>query len=119
MNGPSTFANPYEGQDPFSGQFAEPMTILSWLHNLPLPYAQDWNLNIQRSFGGDWLAQVGYVGTKGVKLPRFVEGNPTVYIPGLDSDGKPISNEDNVNQRRLYSGCTLASPDNCVYGSVG
>jgi hypothetical protein len=24
-----------------------------------------------------------------------------------------------VNQRRLYSGCTLASPDNCIYGSVG
>jgi hypothetical protein len=118
VNGPN-FSNPYEGQDLFTGPFAEPMTILTLAPKLPLPYAQDWNLNIQKSFGGDWLAQVGYVGTKGTKLPRFVEGNPTVYIPGLDSDGKPISNEDNVNQRRLYSGCTLASPDTCVYASAG
>jgi hypothetical protein len=31
----------------------------------------------------------------------------------------PISTENNVNQRRLYSGCTLAHPNNCVYSSVG
>jgi hypothetical protein len=52
------------------------------------------------------------VGATGVKLPRFVEGDPAVYIPGQ-------STEDNVNQRRLYSGCTVASPNTCSYGSVG
>ena len=58
------------------------MTLLVVSRNLHLPYAQDWNLNIQRSFGADWLLQVGYVGTTGVRLPRFIEGNPAVYIPG-------------------------------------
>ena len=88
--------------------------------NLPLPYAQDWNLNIQRSFGADWLFQIGYVGTTGVRLPRFIEGNPAIYKPGIDPNtNKPYSTTSNVNQRRLYSGCTLAQPDNCVYGSVG
>jgi len=95
------------------------MTLLVASRNLHLPYAQDWNLNVQRSFGADWLFQVGYVGTTGVRLPRFIEGNPAVYVPGLDSSGNPLSTESNVNQRRLYSGCTLAQPDNCVYSSVG
>ncbi|MGA9073427.1 MAG: hypothetical protein WB368_04915, partial [Candidatus Sulfotelmatobacter sp.] len=116
---PTSFANPYAGQNLFTGQFAEPMTILTLAPNLPLPYAQDWNLNLQKSFGSDWLVQIGYVGTNGIKLPRFIEGNPTVFVPGVDSSGNPISNENNVNQRRLYSGCTLAQPNGCVYASAG
>jgi len=106
------FANPFGNANPFAPGFSEPMTLLVLNSRLPLPYAQDWNLNVQKSFGADWLFQIGYVGTTGVKLPRFIEGNPPVYVPGQ-------SNENNVNQRRLYSGCTLAKPNNCVYGSVG
>jgi outer membrane receptor protein involved in Fe transport len=106
------FANPFNGGNPFTLAFSQPMTLLVLSPRLPLPYAQDWSLNVQKSFGADWLFQVGYVGTAGVKLPRFIEGNPATFIPGQSS-------ENNVNQRRLYSGCTLASPNNCVYGSVG
>jgi hypothetical protein len=51
------------------------------------------------------------VGTKGTKLPRFIEENPAVFGPG--------ATEDNVNQRRLYSGCTLAQPTPCNFASVG
>ena len=117
----NSFANPFYTPDPFSQQFPEPMTLLVVARDLHLPYAQDWNLNIQRSFGDDWLLQVGYVGTTGVRLPRFIEGDPTVFIPGVDSGGNPISNENNVNQRRLYSGCTLTSNPTipCTYGSIG
>jgi outer membrane receptor protein involved in Fe transport len=114
-----SFANPFYAPNPFGVPFPEPMTLLVVSRNLHLPYAQDWNLNIQRSFGENWLLQVGYVGTTGVRLPRFIEGNPAVYFPGVDGSGNPISTENNVNQRRLYSGCTLANPNNCVYGSVG
>jgi Carboxypeptidase regulatory-like domain/TonB dependent receptor len=124
----NSFANPFYTPDPFGVPFPEPMTLLVVSRNLHLPYAQDWNLNIQHSFGDDWLLQVGYVGTTGVRLPRFIEGDPAVYYPGIDTTSAgcappaqpcPISTENNVNQRRLYSGCTLAQPDNCVYGSVG
>src|ERR1700734_1738121 len=124
----NSFANPFYSPNPFSQPFPEPMTLLVLSRNLHLPYAQDWNLNIQRSFGADWLFQVGYVGTTGVRLPRFIEGNPPVFVPGVDTTSPgcappaqpcPISNENNVNQRRLYSGCTLASPNDCVYASVG
>jgi hypothetical protein len=124
----NSFANPYFTPNPFSQQFPEPMTLLVDARNLRLPYAQDWNLNVQRSLGGDWLLQVGYVGTTGVRLPRFIEGDPTIFIPGAVTNDPPnctpqqpcpISTENNVNQRRLYSGCTLAQPNNCVYGSIG
>src|SRR5580692_8243319 len=114
------FQSPFGGADPFSGSgFAQPMTLLTLSPTLRLPYAQDWNLNVQRSFGSDWLLEVGYVGTKGTKLPRFIEGNPAVFIPG-ETGGQPNSTEDNVNQRRLFSGCTLdpASPP-CNFASVG
>ena len=109
---PVNFANPFQGSNPFNGSFSEPMTLLVVTPKLKLPYAQDWNLNVQRSFGNDWLFQIGYVGTNAVHLPRLIEGNPAIYYPGQ-------STENNVIQRRLYSGCTLAQPDNCVYASVG
>jgi hypothetical protein len=114
-----SFANPFYSPDPFGVPFPEPMTLLVVSRNLHLPYAQDWNLNIQRSFGADWLLQVGYVGATGVRLPRFIEGNPAIYIPGFDENGNPKSTTSNVNQRRLYSGCTPEQPDTCVYSSVG
>ena len=114
------FADPYQGNPPVSGQFATPLTNLTLAANLPLPYAQDWDLNIQRSFGSDLLFEIGYVGTKGTKLPRFIEGNPAIYQPGFDSSGNPLSTSSNADQRRLYSGCTLAdAPSRCVFSSTG
>ncbi len=109
------FADPYNGQNPFNGSFAQPLTLLTLDPNLRLPYAQDWNLNIQRALGKDWLAEVGYIGTKGTKLPRFVEANPTVYDPSVS----PTVNANFMDQRRLYSGCTLQVPSPCIFSSVG
>ena len=120
--GAGTFANPFDGNPPAPGVFATPLTNLTLTPNLPLPYSQDWDLNIQKSFGSDFLFEVGYVGTKGTKLPRFIEGNPTVYIPGYDNENppQPLSTSSNADQRRLYSGCTLADPESsCIYSSTG
>ena len=118
---PLNFQDPYNGNPPPPGTFATPLTNLTLSPNLPLPYTQDWDLNVQRSLAKDLLLEVGYVGTKGTKLPRFVEGNPTIYIPGIDpSSGQPFSTSGNADQRRLYSGCTLADPPNtCTYSSTG
>ena len=107
-----SFADPFNGTNPFTGGFAQPMTLLTLDPNLGLPYAQDWNLNIQRSLGNNWLFEIGYIGTKGTKLPRFIEANPAVSIPGETT-------LDNADQRRLYSGCTIAEPSPCTYSSVG
>jgi len=107
-----SFADPFNGTDPFTGGFAEPMTLLTLEPNLGLPYAQDWNLNVQRALGSSWLFEIGYIGTKGTKLPRFIEANPAVHIPGETT-------QNNADQRRLYSGCTIAQPSPCTYSSVG
>ena len=110
---PLNFSDPYNGNPPAPGTFATPLTNLTLAANLPLPYAQDWDLNVQRSLGKDLLLEIGYVGTKGTKLPRFIEGNPTVYMPGL-------STPDNADQRRIHSGCTLADPpSSCQFASTG
>ena len=117
---PLNFADPYNGNPPAPNTFATPLTNLTLAANLPLPYTQDWDLNIQKSLGKDLLLEVGYVGTKGTKLPRFIEANPAIYIPGVDSSGNPISTTDNADQRRIHSGCTLAdSPSTCQFSSTG
>jgi outer membrane receptor protein involved in Fe transport len=113
------FADPFNGNPPTPGTFSKPLTNLTLSPTLTLPYTQDWDLNLQRSFGSDWLFEVGYVGTKGTHLPRFIEANPAVFVPGY-VDGQPISNSSNADQRRLYSGCTLAdSPSSCQFSSTG
>jgi hypothetical protein len=114
------FADPFNGNPPINGQFSTPLTNLTLASNLPLPYSQDWDLNVQRSFGSDLLFEVGYVGTKGTKLPRMIEANPAIYIPGFDASGDPISTSSNADQRRIHSGCTLADPPtSCAFSSTG
>ncbi len=113
------FADPFQGKPPAPGTFSTPLTNLTLSPSLRLPYTQDWDLNLQQSFGSDWLFEIGYVGTKGTRLPRFIEANPAVFVPG-SVDGQPISNSSNADQRRLYSGCTLAdSPASCQFASTG
>ena len=117
---PLNFQDPYRGNPPAAGTFATPLTNLTLDANLPLPYAQDWDFNIQKSLGKDMLFEIGYVGTKGTKLPRLIEGNPAIYVPGIDAGNNPISTTDNADQRRVHSGCTLADdPSTCKFSSTG
>ena len=98
----SQFCRSVQRQPSYRGQFSTPLTNLTLAANLPLPYAQDWDLNIQRSFGSDLLFEIGYVGTKGTKLPRMIEANPAIYIPGFDGRRQSafISTSSNADQRR-------------------
>ncbi len=116
------FADPFNGNPPITGEFSKPLTNLTLAANLPLPYSQDWDLNIQRSFGSDLLFEIGYVGTKGTKLPRMIEANPAIYIPGFDTSTNPpspISTSSNADRRREFSGCTLDPTTVCNYSSTG
>jgi hypothetical protein len=106
------FSDPYAGLPPPVNGFTQPMTLLVLNKDLKLPYAQDWNLNVQRSFGNDWLFEAGYIGTKGTHLPRFIEGNPTTFEAGDTS-------QDDADRRRLYSGCTRTDTNPCTFSSVG
>lgn len=58
----TTGAPTFAGGGPLSGFFFFP------LRNFAPPYAQQWNLGIQRQLYKGWLLEVGYVGTHGVRL---------------------------------------------------
>lgn len=64
------------------------------------PYAQHFNLNVQREIGGSSVISFGYVGTKSTKLVLHRNINQAVYIPGTDASGRPLSSAANVTSRR-------------------
>ena len=77
------FADPFNGNPPISGEFSRPLTNLTLAANLPLPYSQDWDLNIQRSFGSDLLFEIGYVGTKGNQTAAHDRSQPGYLHSGF------------------------------------
>ncbi|MCB1018863.1 MAG: TonB-dependent receptor [Acidobacteria bacterium] len=104
------FANPFGTQPPFNQEaYPKPTTVLTIDRNMRPTYAQNWNLSIQRSFLDDYLIEAQYVGTKGTRVVRFVEANPSVYGPGATSQ--------NADQRRVYAGCSGTGP--CDFASAG
>jgi hypothetical protein len=50
--------------------------------NLRTPYAGQWNLNVQRAVGGRASLEVGYYGTRGLKLIMNRDINQAIYYPG-------------------------------------
>jgi hypothetical protein len=48
-------------------------------------YVHQWNLNIQKQFGKDWLVTANYLGTSTIHFPSGVMVNPAVYIPGFST----------------------------------
>jgi hypothetical protein len=122
---PSNFSNPLPaGSNPFAPVFAgaQSLTLLTLDPHVHLPYAQDWNFTVEHTLGQGWLMEVAYVGTKGTKLPRFVESNPATLCSDLPAGQQAscISGEQqDINLYRPYSGCTPADPANCNYGSIG
>ena len=44
--------------------------------HLRMPYSQSWNLGVQQQLPGNLLVELNYVGAKGTRLLRLVDGNP-------------------------------------------
>ena len=105
------FTDPWNGLYPFAlNSFPQPTTVLTVENGMRPPYAQNWNFSIQHSFANDFLVDVRYIGNKGTRLPRMIEGNPAIYGPGANSQ--------NADQRRLYAGCH-GPQGPCDFASVG
>jgi Carboxypeptidase regulatory-like domain len=52
-----------------------------------VPTTQQWNLTVQRQLGGNWVAELGYVGTKGSRLRSTFDPDQ----PALASGTTPIT----------------------------
>lgn len=101
MAGNVNFANPYSGfPAPQPNTFARPTTMLAMDPSARPPYAQNWNFSIQHTFAGNYTVEARYVGTKGTRLPRTIEMNPSVHAPGATAG--------NADRRRIYADCPPA-----------
>ena len=112
LGGPAlNYTDPWHGTSgPFQPNFfPQPMTMLTEDAPSRPPYAQNWNLSIQQALPSEMVLEVRYVGTKGTRLPRFIEANPSVYRPGDSAS--------TVDQRRIYANCNSAGQ--CEFASVG
>ncbi len=52
-----------------------------------VPTTQQWNLSVQRQLGGNWVLEVGYVGTKGTRLRSTFDPDQ----PALASPSNPVT----------------------------
>jgi hypothetical protein len=68
--------------------------------NFKTPYSQNWNVGIQRQLTTSMTLEVNYVGVKGTRLFRVVDGNPPQ--PGLVS--------------QLVAFCVPGNPNNKGFG---
>ena len=104
------FQDPYQGRvHPAPETFVRPSTVFAMDVNAKPPYTQQWNVSVQRSLWGLYLAEVRYVGAAGARLPRNIEFNPAVYGPGATAQ--------NADRRRIYANCP-ADGTACEYSTI-
>jgi len=135
---PPSFINPwasYPGGNPYpftppttdaeraAYQFKLPMPISRYFDpSSATPYNQQWNFTLQQEVPGQIVLSAAYVGSKGTRLWLNREVNPAVYIPGVGSNGLPLSTAGNIDSRRLnrnFQGIDKASTDgNSTYHSL-
>lgn len=102
---PPSTSNPWQGYPggnphPYTpgpdSVFDREIRTLTYGPNFTELMMQQWNASVQREFGSNWLATIGYVGTHGTHVPYERDANPAIYIPGASTVA-------NTNSRRpLY-----------------
>ena len=104
---PPSLENPYAGfavnpqVDP-SRDFPCPCLVIGFSPDFRSPYAQHVNFSLQRQLAKDLVAEAGYVGSTGIKLPGYLEVNPAAPGPG--------ASRANTQQRRTYKDYNLVRP---------
>src|SRR5208337_3346945 len=87
--GPGTFTSDTTQTACFSGgatsafNFLQIAVPLHWI----VPTTQQWNVTVQRQLGGDWVLELGYLGTKGTHLRSTSDPDQ----PALASQTNPIT----------------------------
>lgn len=99
-------------------------TLVSTYYGRQTPYVEEYELNVQRQLGRNTAVEIGYLGTQGHRLPRYIYYNAAAPGPGsqLSREAWPnfnntVENIGNVNSnynafsakvtRRMSSGFTF------------
>ena len=61
-----------------------------------------WNLTVEQQLGKGFLLRTSYIASESWHMPSGRDINAGVYIPGVDSNGNPLSTSANVSQRRPW-----------------
>jgi hypothetical protein len=82
-----------------------------------LPYAEHFDLSVQRQLGANTLVSIGYVGTAGHKLITYINSNPSDHnlcLFLLDKPGPKNINggQGNLNLASGTTGCSAGNEDN-------
>ena len=70
--------------------FPPGLTFIGWGTDFTTPYAHHFNVTWQQQLWDRLGAEVGYVGSRGMNLPIFMEVNPGVYTAGQTTSGARI-----------------------------
>jgi len=94
--------------------------------HLRMPYSQSWNFGIQRDLPGNVTMELNYVGSKGTRLLRLVDGNPPqpALVAQLEAFCASQGIQAQVNQcnqtlqfNNLWIGLETGSPAYVAVGS--
>ncbi len=66
----------------FDPRAASNMSVTNYQRDRSWPYSQQWNFNIQQSFGGDWMMEAGYFASKTTHAIRKYDMNFSPPGPG-------------------------------------
>ena len=100
IRNPGPLSEPYRGinnpfpykVDPKNAKYELPASIGGHLTSpYTASYVQNVSFTVQRQLGRDWMAQAGFIGNYGRKLPLQNEFNPAIYRPGAttrDTDAR-------------------------------
>lgn len=109
---PGGLTNPWLGQvnpfplkvnakDPASQAFYLPTQVFGWDPDFVNPRIQVIAADIQQQVHNSLMFDIGYVGKLSQHLEDTININQAQYIPGVDSNGQPLSTEANTNARRI------------------
>jgi hypothetical protein len=79
--------------------------------NFAAPYVQQWSLQAQTRIRSQWVAEVGYAGSVGVRLQTNKQFNPAVPEPDattLNTDQRRVLNRNNPEDA-LYNGAVFGA----------
>jgi hypothetical protein len=78
--------------------------VLEVPRHFVVPNTQQWNLTLQREFGKSWVAEVGYVGTRGIHLRETRDA-----IQSVDAMKHPLTVTDNNGNSYVINTDTFAN----------
>lgn len=84
---PLTLRDPLRAAAGGAPGFPPGLIFIGWGEDFASPYAHHFNLTVQRQVSQQLGVEVGYVGSRGKKLPIFMEVNPGLYSPGQTTRG--------------------------------